>query len=99
MKAFQVGESFVQRACKKLETEGEAGFFQKSNWGKDSNHAIVDSDMERIQALLDQGRNVNSIAEELGFAESTIRSKIAKGVLKKKRGLSPFHGQLRQPRR
>ena len=84
MKAFHVSESFVQRACKKLETEGEAGFFQKKNSGKDSNHAIVERDRDRIQDLLDKGRSVNSIAEELGFAESTIRSKIKQGYLKKR---------------
>jgi DNA-binding NarL/FixJ family response regulator len=68
---------------KKLETEGEAGFFHKSS-RKGSNHPIVESARERIQELLDQGRSVNSIAGELGFAESTIRSKIEQGYLKKR---------------
>ena len=83
MRAFQVSESFVQRACKKLETEGEAGFFHKTS-RKGSNYAIVESAMERIQDLLDRGRSVNSIAVELGFPESTIRNKIKQGYLKKR---------------
>lgn len=83
MRAFHVSESFVQRACKKLETEREAGFFHRTN-RKNSNHAIVESDLERIQDLLDQGRSVNSIAVKLGLAESTIRSRIKQGLLKKR---------------
>lgn len=83
MRTFHVSESFVQRACKKLETEREAGFFHRTN-RKNSNHAIVESDLERIQDLLDQGRSVNSIAVKLGLAESTIRSRIKQGLLKKR---------------
>lgn len=80
---FHVSESFVQRACNKLETEGEAGFFSK-NGRKGSNHVIVESVRERIQGLLDEGRSVNSIAVQLHLSESTIRSKIKQGYLKKK---------------
>lgn len=83
MRAFDVGESFVQRACKTLEQKGEAGFFQKTS-RKGSNYAIIESDRQRIQGLLDQGRSVNSIATELGFPESTIRSYIKQGYLKKR---------------
>lgn len=83
MNAFQLSESFVQRACKKLETEGERGFFS-TNSRKSSNHVIVESVLERIQGLLDQGRSVNSIAEQLHLSESTIRSKIKQGILKKR---------------
>ena len=83
MNAFQVSESFVQRACKKLETEGERGFFGTRK-GKSSNHVIVESVRETIQDLLDQGRSVNSIAEQLHLSESTIRNKIKQGILKKR---------------
>jgi len=83
MQAFHVSESFVQRACKKLAIEGEAGFFGKTR-RKSSNHVIVESVRERIQGLLDQGRSVNSIADELNLSESTIRNKIKQGYLKKR---------------
>jgi len=51
MKAFQLSESFVQRACKKLETEGERGFFS-TNSRKSSNHVIVESVHEQIQDFI-----------------------------------------------
>lgn len=83
MRTFHVSESFVQRACKKMETQGQAGFFSK-NGHKSSNHVIVESVRERIQDLLDQGRSVNSIAVQLHLSESTIRNKIKQGYLKKR---------------
>lgn len=82
MRAFHVSESFVQRACKKLEVEKEAGFFSKDN-RKGSSHVIVESMLQRIQDLLDKSKSVNSIAKQLKLNESTIRYQITQGYLKK----------------
>ena len=83
MRAFHVSESFVQRACKKLELEGEAGFFSTDN-RKGSNHVIVASVRMKIQGLLDKGNSVNSIAKKFNLNESTIRYQIQQGYLKKR---------------
>ena len=83
MRAFHVSESFVQRACKKAETEGEAGFFSKDN-RKGSSHVIVESLRQRLQELLDKGISVNAMAKQYTLNESTIRYQIKQGYLKKK---------------
>jgi hypothetical protein len=83
MRAFHVSESFVQRACKKAETEGEAGFFSKDN-RKGSNHVIVESVRQQLQGLLDKGISVNGAAKQCKLNESTIRYQIKQGYLKKK---------------
>lgn len=88
MRAFHVSESFVQRACKKAEDEGGAGFFSKDN-RKGSNHVIVESVRQRLQELLDKGISVNAMAKQYKLNESTIRYQIKQGYLKKK--------QLHQP--
>jgi len=83
MRAFHVSESFVQRACKKSEREGEAGFFSGDS-RKGSNHVIVESVRARIQGMLDQGKSVNGIAAQFKLNESTIRYQIKQGYLKKR---------------
>jgi DNA invertase Pin-like site-specific DNA recombinase len=84
MRAFHVSESFVQRACKKAELEGSAGFFSKDS-RKGSNHVIVESVRQRLQELLDKGMSVNAMAKQNKLNESTIRYQIKQGYLKKKR--------------
>src|ERR1035437_954930 len=83
MRAFHVSESFVQRACKKAEIEGVAGFFSKDN-RKGSNHVIVESVRQQLQDLLDKGKSVNAMAKQYKLNESTIRYQIKQGYLKKK---------------
>ena len=81
-RAFGVSEDSVSRAYKKFMAKGEAGFF-----GPDSRHGkahkIVGSRRERIQAKLDKGQSVYSIAKEEGVRESAIRYGIKQGYLKK----------------
>ncbi len=80
---FGVSESSVQVAYKKFVEKGEAGFF-----GSDARHGkahkIVGDKKSSIQAKLDKGQSVNSIAKEEGLRESAIRYAIAQGYLKKK---------------
>jgi len=82
-RAFGVSEDSVSRACKKFETKGEAGFF-----GPDARHGkaykIVGDRRERIQAKLDKGQSVYSIAKEEGVRESAIRYGVKQGYLKKR---------------
>lgn len=82
-RAFGVSEDSVSRAYKKFVTKGESGFF-----GPDARHGkahkIVGDRRERIQAKLDTGQSVNSIAKEEGVRESAIRYALKQGYLKKK---------------
>lgn len=81
-RAFGVSEDSVSRAYKKFLAKGEAGFF-----GPDARHGkahkIVGGRRERIQAKLDKGQSVYSIAKQEGVRESAIRYGIKQGYLKK----------------
>jgi hypothetical protein len=81
-RAFGVSEDSVSRAYKKFLAKGEAGFF-----GPDARHGkahkIVGDRRERIQAKLDKGQSVYSIAKQEGVMESAIRYGIKQGYLKK----------------
>lgn len=81
-RCFGVSEDSVSRAYKKFIDQGEAGFF-----GEDARrghaHKIIGDRKQRIQAKLDKGQSVNSIAKEEGVRESAIRYCINKGYLKK----------------
>ena len=80
---FEVTEDAVYRYHKKFVEEGAAGFFgEDARHGKA--HKITGARRQRIQAKLDTGQSVNSIAEEEGVVESAIRYGIKAGYLKKK---------------
>ena len=82
-RAFGVSEDSVSRTLKKFETKGEAGFFGPDvRHGKA--HKIVGGRRDRIQAKLDKGQSVYSIAKEEGVRESAIRYGVKQGYLKKK---------------
>jgi hypothetical protein len=51
---------------------------------KGTAHKITGACRLRIQAKLDKGQSVNSIAKEEGVAESGIRYNITQGYLKKR---------------
>jgi hypothetical protein len=82
-RAFGVSEDSVTRALKKFISKGELGFF-----GEDARHGraykIVGGRRDRIQAKLDKGQSVYSIAKEEGVRESAIRYGIKQGYLKKR---------------
>jgi hypothetical protein len=80
---FNVSESSVQVAYKKYIEKGEAGFFGfEARHGRA--HKIIGDCKLRIQAKLDKGQSVYSIAKEEGLRESAIRYAIGQGYLKKK---------------
>jgi transposase len=80
---FHVSNSSVCKWKKKLEDEGETGFF-----GSDNRHGhsykLLPPVLTRIQDKLDKQQSVNSIAREEGLSEGSIRYAIKTGSLKKK---------------
>lgn len=81
-RCFHVSEDAVQRSYKKFIEKGEAGFFG-DDARKGTAHKLVGERRQRIQAKLDKGQSVNSIAKEEGVRESAIRYAVKQGYLKK----------------
>jgi hypothetical protein len=82
-RCFHVSEDSVYRSYKKFVSEGQSGFFGVDG-RKGTAHKITGACRLRIQAKLDKGQSVNSIAKEEGVAESGIRYNITQGYLKKR---------------
>ncbi len=80
---FNVSEDSVYRYYKKFKEHGEQGFFG-DDARKGKAHKITGERRIRIQAKLDKGQSVNSIAKEEGVRESAIRYQIKQGHLKKR---------------
>lgn len=81
-RCFGISEDIVGRNYKKFREEGESAFFGTDN-RHGSSHKIVGDRLDRIQAMLDKGKSVNSIAKKESVAEGSIRYAIKKGYLKK----------------
>ena len=81
-RCFHISEDSVQRACKKFVQKGEAGFFG-DDARKGTAYKITGDCRLRIQAKLDKGQSVNSIAKQEGVRESAISYGIKQGYLKK----------------
>jgi hypothetical protein len=82
-RCFHVSEDSVQRAYKKFVEKGEAGFFG-DDARKGTAYKICGDRRLRIQAKLDKGQSVNSIAKQESVRESAIRYGIKQGYLKKR---------------
>jgi transposase len=80
---FNVSEDSVYRYHRKFVECGAVGFFG-DDARKGKAHKIKGELRQRIQAKLDKGQSVNSIAKEEGVRESAIRYQIKQGYLKKK---------------
>lgn len=79
---FGVSADAVNRYHQKFVKKGEAGFFgEDTRCGKA--HKIIGKCRQQIQAKLDKGQSVNSIAKEEGVRESAIRYGVKQGYLKK----------------
>ena len=79
---FDVSEDSVWRYHKIFKEKGADGFFgPDARCGKA--HKLIGERKQRIQAKLDIGQSVNSIAKEEGVRESAIRYAIKQGYLKK----------------
>ena len=86
-RAFGVPLVTVKRACKKLRTEGAAGFFRPAP--PRQGHKLTDARLARAQALLDEGLDVPAIGAQLGVLPNTLHKAISYGRLKKKTRHSP----------
>lgn len=82
-RCFHVSEDSVQRAYKKFVDKGEVGFFG-DDARKGTAYKITGDRRLRIQAKLDKGQSVNSIAKQEGVRESAIRYGVKQGYLKKR---------------
>jgi hypothetical protein len=82
-RCFHVSEDSVQRSYKKFVVKGEEGFFGHDA-RKGTAHKITGDCRLRIQAKLDKGQSVNSIAKQEGVRESAIRYGVKQGYLKKR---------------
>lgn len=82
-RCFHVSEDSVQRAYKKFVEKGEEGFFGHDA-RKGTAYKIIGDCRLRIQAKLDKGQSVNSIAKQEGVRESAIRYGVKQGYLKKR---------------
>ena len=89
-KAFGVPLITVKRGCKKLRTEGAAGFFRPSP--PRHGHKLTAERLAAAQAMLDEGLDMPAIGAALGVWPNTLHKAVSDGRLKKKglarRGLS-----------
>jgi len=84
VRAFKVSRNSLKRSVKKLREEGIEGFSAapKSRGGPS---IIVGKKKDKIEALLEEGLSVKTIAKELEIKSDTIKKAIQQGRLKKKR--------------
>ena len=82
-KFFGVSEDSTYRYLKIFKEEGESGFFG-DDARKGKAHKIRGECRKKIQAKLDKGQSVNSIAKQEGVSEAAIRYGIKQDYLKKK---------------
>lgn len=81
-RAFGVPLVTVKRACKKLRTEGAAGFFRPAP--PREGHRLNAERIARAQAMLDGGLAVPAIGAQLGVLPNTLHKAVSFGRLKKK---------------
>jgi len=82
-KTLHVSVDSIRRCCKQYRENGEGTFFAP-DVRKGKSHKMLPPVLERVQAQLNKGTSVNSIAKKEGVREGTIRYCIQTGKLKKK---------------
>jgi len=82
VRVFHVSTDSVRRWKKKLSEIGESAFFSPVITHS-SSHKLLPAVLVRIQAKLDLGASVNSIAKKENITEGSIRYAIKQGRLKK----------------
>jgi len=82
--AFNVSIDSVYTNVKKLENEGEEGFFGTENRHGYS-HKLRGEKLQEAQRWLEKGMSQNATAKHVGITEGTIRYAIKTGKLKKKK--------------
>jgi transposase len=82
-KTLHVSIDTIRRSCKQYRENGEIAFFGPDA-RKGKSHKMLPQVLQRVQAMLNEGKSVNSIAKKVGVREGTIRYCIQTGKLKKK---------------
>jgi hypothetical protein len=80
--AFGVPLITVKRACKKLRTQGAAGFFRPTQPRRGSK--LTPERLAQAQDMLDDGLEVPAIGAAMGVLPNTIHKALSHGRLKKK---------------
>ena len=81
---FHVSHDSVRRWKKKLSEEGETVFFGEAKGRHGHSSKLFPDVLDRIQAEMNRGKSVYSIAQKEGVSEGSIRYWIKQGRLKKK---------------
>jgi len=82
VKTLHVSADSIRRSCKQYREDGEAAFFALDK-RKGKSHKMLPQVIDRVQAQLNEGKSINSIAKKEGVREGTIRYCIKTGKLKK----------------
>jgi len=83
-RCFGIPDDSVRKQLARFREGGEQAFFGL-NSSENKCHKLHGELLKRIQYKLDKGQSNNSIANEEGIREGTIRYAIKTGTLKKKR--------------
>ncbi len=86
IRTFGIPAISMKRAVKIFRTHGPAGFFV-SMQPKRKPRVLTPEVINRVQTLLDDGNDVQSISSRLGLKKDTLQKAIREGRLKKK---SPY---------
>lgn len=78
---FGVSKSSVNRALKKLRTDGPEAFFRRKPGGRKGT-VLTPSALEQAQSLFEKGLGRSDIAQELGIRPDTLRKAINDGRLR-----------------
>jgi len=79
-KIFCVPAVTIKRAVKILRTEGSRGFF-KNQRGKRKGRVLTPENLQKAQRMLDAGKELQSIGEELNIKTNTLNKAVQDGRL------------------
>ncbi len=81
IETFSVSKSSVNRALKKLRSEGAEGFFKPREGGRGGS-VLTAEVVDQAQGLLDQGYSRGALAAKLGVKPDTLRKALKDGRLR-----------------
>ncbi len=84
MRAFGIAKSKIIRAVNKFRKGGIEAFFKKRK-GRRGGNVLTGEILEKAQALFDEGKKRQDVAEEIDVKQDTLRKAINDGRLKEKR--------------
>lgn len=82
VEAFGVTPISVKRNVKRFRERGAQGFFDKAVLNRKP-RVLTEETVERAQALLNEGHDIKSVAQELGLKRDTLRKAVLNGRLAK----------------